>query len=148
MRCSSAARCCSPTPRWKSCWRSSRATASRAECRQSGIAFRCARASAPKQVIAGFFWLEVDSAEAGLALCARTRPDLLLVDGLLPQMDGFQMTRALRTIPEYRDTPILILSGLEEPEWPARAMAAGATGFILKSNNWDALVDRIRRHLT
>lgn len=85
---------------------------------------------------------------AGLALCARTRPDLLLVDGLLPQMDGFQMTRALRAIPEYRDTPILILSGLEEPEWPARAMAAGATGFILKSNNWDALVDRIRRHLT
>lgn len=58
------------------------------------------------------------------------------------------MTRALRAIPEYRDTPILILSGLEEPEWPARAMAAGATGFILKSNNWDALIDRIRRHLT
>ena len=96
---------------------------------------------------AGYRVLEVDSAEAGLALCARTRPDLLLVDGLLPRMDGFQMTRALRAVPEYRDTPILVLSGLEEPEWPARAMDAGATGFILKSNNWDALVERIRQEL-
>jgi len=75
------------------------------------------------------------------------RPDLLLVDGLLPKMDGFQMTRALRAIPEYRDTPILILSGLEEPEWPARAIEAGATGFILKSNNWDELVAHIGQYL-
>lgn len=96
---------------------------------------------------AGYRVLEADSAETGLELCARTRPDLLLVDGLLPQMDGFQMTRALRAIPEYRDTPILILSGLEEPEWPARALAAGATGFILKSNDWQGLVARIRQYL-
>ncbi|MCZ7653652.1 MAG: hypothetical protein M5R42_04215 [Rhodocyclaceae bacterium] len=48
---------------------------------------------------------------------------------------------------EYRDTPILVLSGLEEPEWPARAIEAGATGFILKSNNWNELVERIGRYL-
>lgn len=96
---------------------------------------------------AGYRVLEVESAESGLELCSRTRPDLLLIDGLLPLMDGFQMTRALRAIPEYRDTPILVLSGLEEPEWPARALEAGATGFILKSNNWDELVERIRQHL-
>jgi DNA-binding response OmpR family regulator len=96
---------------------------------------------------AGYRVLEVDSAEAGLELCSRTRPDLLLIDGLLPKMNGFQMTRALRAIPEYRDTPMLILSGLEEPEWPARALEAGATGFILKSNNWDGLVARIDQEL-
>jgi CheY-like chemotaxis protein len=96
---------------------------------------------------AGYRVLEADSAESGLELCSRTRPDLLLIDGLLPRMDGFQMTRALRAIPEYRDTPILVLSGLEEPEWPARAIEAGATGFILKSNDWDELVERIRQHL-
>ncbi|MBI4990019.1 MAG: response regulator [Rhodocyclales bacterium] len=96
---------------------------------------------------AGYRVLEADSAESGLELCSRTRPDLLLIDGLLPFMDGFQMTRALRAIPEYRDTPLLILSGLEEPEWPARALDAGATGFILKSNDWDGLVARIRQYL-
>jgi two-component system chemotaxis response regulator CheY len=96
---------------------------------------------------AGYRVLEADSAEAGLELCSRTRPDLLLIDGLLPKMNGFQMTRALRAIPEYRDTPMLILSGLEEPEWPARALEAGATGFILKSNNWDGLVARIDQEL-
>ncbi|MBZ0131887.1 MAG: response regulator [Rhodocyclaceae bacterium] len=96
---------------------------------------------------AGHRVLEADSAESGLELCSRTRPDLLLIDGMLPFMDGFQMTRALRAIPEYRDTPILVLSGLEEPEWPARAIEAGATGFILKSNNWNELVERIGRYL-
>lgn len=96
---------------------------------------------------AGYRVLEADCAEAGLELCARTRPDLMLIDGLLPRMDGFQMTRALRAIPEFAVTPILILSGLEEPEWPGRAIEAGATGFVLKSNNWDDLVDRIRQHL-
>ncbi len=95
---------------------------------------------------AGYRVLEAASAEGGLELCSRIRPDLLLIDGLLPQMDGFQMTCALRAIPEYRDTPILVLSGLEEPEWPARALAAGATGFILKSNDWDGLVGRIAQY--
>jgi putative two-component system response regulator len=96
---------------------------------------------------AGYRVLEANSAESGLELCNRTRPDLLLIDGLLPRMNGFQMCRALRAIPEYRDSPILVLSGLEEPEWPARAIEAGATGFILKSNNWDELVERIRQEL-
>lgn len=96
---------------------------------------------------AGYRVLEADSAESGLELCSRTRPDLLLIDGMLPLMDGFQMTRALRAIPEFRDTPLLVLSGLEEPEWPARAIEAGATGFILKSNNWNELVERVGRYL-
>lgn len=96
---------------------------------------------------AGYRVMEAATAEDGLELCGRTRPDLMLIDGLLPFMDGFQITRALRAIPEYRDTPILILSGLEEPEWPARALEAGATGFILKSNDWDGLVARIRQEL-
>ncbi len=96
---------------------------------------------------AGYRVLEADSAESGLELCSRIRPDLLLIDGMLPLMDGFQMTRALRAIPEFRDTPILVLSGLEEPEWPARAIEAGATGFILKSNNWNELVERVGRYL-
>jgi CheY-like chemotaxis protein len=96
---------------------------------------------------AGYRVMEADSAETGLELCGRTRPDLLLVDGLLPRMNGFQMCRALRAIPEYRDTPIFLLSGLEEPEWPARALEASATGFILKSDDWDALVAIVRQHL-
>ncbi len=91
--------------------------------------------------------MEADSAENGLALCGRTRPDVLLVDGMLPGMNGFQLCSALRAIPEYRDTPIFVLSGLEEPEWPARALAAGATGFILKSDDWDALIALVGRHL-
>lgn len=96
---------------------------------------------------AGYRVIEAESAEAGLEICRRTRPDLCLIDGLLPGMDGFQMCRSLRAVPEYRDTPILILSGLEEPEWPARALATGATDFILKSNDWNGLVAKVRQHL-
>jgi len=98
---------------------------------------------------AGYRVMEADSAETGLELCGRTRPrpDLLLVDGLMPSMNGFQLCRALRAIPEYRDTPIFLLSGLDEPETPARALEAGATGFILKSDDWDGLVTVVKQYL-
>ena len=96
---------------------------------------------------AGYRVIEADSAQTGLELCGRTRPDLLLVDGLMPSMNGFQMCRALRAIPEYRDTPIFLLSGLDEPEWPARALEAGATGFMLKSDDWDGLVTIVKQYL-
>ena len=98
---------------------------------------------------AGYRVLEADCAETGLELCGRTRPrpDLLLVDGLMPSMNGFQLCRALRAIPEYRDTPIFLLSGLDEPETPARALEAGATGFILKSDDWDGLVTVVKQYL-
>ena len=98
---------------------------------------------------AGYRVMEADSAETGLELCGRTRPrpDLLRVDGLMPSMNGFQLCRALRAIPEYRDTPIFLLSGLDEPETPARALEAGATGFILKSDDWDGLVTVVKQYL-
>ena len=92
---------------------------------------------------AGYRVEGAENAESGLDLCRRTRFDLCIIDGLLPYMDGFQMVRSLRAVPEYADVPLIILSGLEEPEWPARALAAGATDFILKSNNWNSLVAKI-----
>lgn len=96
---------------------------------------------------AGYRVMEADSAESGLDLCSRTRLDLLLIDALLPKMDGFQMCSALRAIPEFRDTPIFMLSGLEEPEAEADALKAGATGFIVKARDWNKVVAIIRQHL-
>jgi CheY-like chemotaxis protein len=94
---------------------------------------------------AGIAVVEADTAESGLELCGRIRFDLCLIDGLLPRMDGFQMVRSLRAVPEYREVPLVILSGLEEPQWPAQALNAGATDFILKSNDWNDLVDRVMK---
>ena len=94
---------------------------------------------------AGFRVFEADSAESGLKLCSRQRFDLCLIDGMLPRMDGFQMVRNLRAVPEYRDVPLVILSGLDGAEWPSHAMDAGATDFILKSNDWNGLVERARK---
>jgi CheY-like chemotaxis protein len=88
---------------------------------------------------------ESDTAESGLELCSRQRFDLCLIDGMLPRMDGFQMVSSLRAMPEYRDVPLVILSGLEGAEWPARAMAAGATEFIVKSDDWNGLVERVQK---
>ncbi len=94
---------------------------------------------------AGIRVVEADTAESGLELCGRQRFDLCLIDGMLPRMDGFQMVRGLRAVPEYRDVPLVILSGLDGAEWPARALNAGATDFILKSNDWTGLVERVQR---
>lgn len=93
---------------------------------------------------AGIRVVEADTAESGLELCRRQRFDLCLIDGMLPRMDGFQMVRSLRAVPEYRDVPLVILSGLDGAEWPSRAKDAGATDFIIKSNDWTGLVEKVQ----
>lgn len=94
---------------------------------------------------AGIDVVEADSAESGLELCRARRFDLCLIDGMLPRMDGFQMVSALRNLAEYREVPLVILSGLDGPEWPARAIAAGATRFLHKSSDWEDLVKTVQQ---
>lgn len=94
---------------------------------------------------AGIDVVEADSAESGLELCRAQRFDLCLIDGMLPRMDGFQMVSALRNVAGYRGLPLVILSGLDGPEWPARAIAAGATRFLHKSSDWDELVKTVQQ---
>ena len=74
----------------------------------------------------------------------RLRPDLVLCDIVMPQLDGYSVCTEIRNLPNGRHTPIVMLAGVEDMESIEKAYAAGATEFIVKPVNWLLLPRRIR----
>ncbi|KLI99606.1 response regulator [Luteimonas sp. FCS-9] len=95
----------------------------------------------------GHVVLAAANAEDGLELCRRERPDLVLMDVVLPGMSGFQATRALARDPQTAGIPVVIVStkGMETDRmWGLRQ---GAKGYIVKPPTEDALIAQIRQVL-
>lgn len=90
---------------------------------------------------------ECDSGQAALAFCRNRRPDVVLLDGLMPGMDGIATCIALRADFQPADLPILMYSGLSDPGWRARALQAGANGFVDKSVGMNELAANLRAGL-
>ncbi|HXC67477.1 MAG TPA: EAL domain-containing protein, partial [Nitrospiraceae bacterium] len=91
--------------------------------------------------------LEVCEAESGaqaLELFAASRPDLVVLDVMMPGLDGFAICTKLRGCIGGSRVPILITTGLDDPESIARAYEQGATDFITKPINPVILTNRVR----
>lgn len=76
--------------------------------------------------------LEATDGEAAIALLGSERPDLLLVDQMMPGRTGLEVVRAARAHPVHRDFPIVFLTGRAGESDRAEALAAGATAFLAK----------------
>jgi diguanylate cyclase (GGDEF)-like protein/PAS domain S-box-containing protein len=89
----------------------------------------------------------VEEANSGIAALERLRgiqPDLILMDVMMPKMDGIATCQAIREQPAYQDIPILVLTGMDGIDYIRRAFDAGATDFINKTNNLGIVSQRIR----
>ncbi len=89
----------------------------------------------------------VEEAENGREACnvfQHNPPDVVLLDVMMPEMDGFQTCATLRQLPGGEHTPILIMTGLDDFESITKAYDAGATDFIVKPLNAMLLTHRIR----
>lgn len=86
----------------------------------------------------------VNGAEA-IQLARSNPPDLILMDIMMPEVDGFEATRQLRDCPETRDVPIITLTAMEGAR--TRAMEAGADDFLAKPINSGQLLDKVRSWL-
>ncbi len=84
---------------------------------------------------------------AALAALRRARPDLILMDINLPDMDGVTLTRNLKAVPHLADIPVLMLTGDARRETLASSMSAGAAGFIVKPFTRESLVAKLSRSL-
>ncbi|CAD6001046.1 response regulator transcription factor [Agreia sp. COWG] len=84
-----------------------------------------------------------DGREA-IDLVRATRPDVVLMDIRMPVMDGLQATEAICGDAELASTKIIILTTFEEDEYVLRALRAGASGFLGKGTEADALMAAIR----
>ena len=87
------------------------------------------------------------SAEDGIASCKRDKPDLVLMDVVLPGMNGFQATRALSRDAETSHIPVLIVSTKNMETDKAWGMRQGARDYIVKPPNEDELIGRINEVL-
>lgn len=86
---------------------------------------------------------EADDGKAGVELCRRERPDVVLMDIRMPEMDGIEATRHVVDDPRL-DTRVLVLTTFELDEYVYGAVRAGASGFMLKDAPPDDLVRAIR----
>lgn len=92
----------------------------------------------------GFQVLTASSGEEALSLCQRNRPELLLLDAMMPEMDGFQVCSELRSLPQFADLPIIIITARHDNESVDRAFNVGAEEYITKPIHWAVLEHRIR----
>jgi diguanylate cyclase (GGDEF)-like protein len=92
----------------------------------------------------GFAITEATSGERAIELLADWVPDVVVLDALMPGLDGFQTCRELRTLAGFESLPVLMLTGLDDDASITRAYEAGATDFFVKSTQWSLLAGRLR----
>ncbi len=86
--------------------------------------------------------------ESGLRSAKEERPDLILLDLILPRMDGFKVLKGLKTNEETKNIPVIILTNLEETEDIQKALELGATTYLVKSSyTLEEVVKKIEKAL-
>jgi diguanylate cyclase (GGDEF)-like protein/PAS domain S-box-containing protein len=89
--------------------------------------------------------IEADGGAQALALFERERPDVVVLDALMPDIDGFATCEQLRRLAGGLHVPVLMLTGLDDESSIARAYEAGATDFFVKTTSqWTLLSERLR----
>ncbi len=71
--------------------------------------------------------------ESGLRLAKSQKPDLVLLDIVLPRLQGLEVLKAIKDDPETKDIPVIILTNLESSQEIEKALAFGATTYLLKT---------------
>jgi two-component system cell cycle response regulator DivK len=80
----------------------------------------------------GISVVEAEDGETAIALAESLHPNLILMDGSLPLLDGFEATRRLRKLASTSDVPIVFISGHAHPASEAKAFDAGCTDYLIK----------------
>ncbi len=92
----------------------------------------------------GFEVLQAGNGEEALSLFDRSLPDIVILDVMMPVMDGFSACGEIRKHPRGALVPVLMVTGLDDVESIRRAYEAGATDFATKPINWLVLGHRVR----
>ena len=95
-----------------------------------------------------FHVISANSGQQALDIMAHERPDCILMDILMPNMNGFETTRAVRANPKTRDIPIIMLSALNSDSDIKEGMEAGANEFVTKPFVQDRLISSIQNQIS
>jgi DNA-binding response OmpR family regulator len=89
---------------------------------------------ATKLELDGFAVLSARDGDEGLRLAAKEKPDLILLDVLMPKLDGFEVLKRLKEDPASKDIPVIMLTNLGQKEDVEKGMAEGAVDYLIKAH--------------
>ena len=95
----------------------------------------------------GYACATADSGSAALEHVKQETPSLVLLDVVMPQVDGFATCRRLKKDPQTAGVPVVILTGKDQPSDEFWARRQGADGFMNKPFDGEALLSTIHQHL-
>ena len=96
----------------------------------------------------GFDVSHVANGEEALSAAVKYRPDLILLDAMMPKISGFDVLDILRNTPETANVRIIMLTALSQPKDKERAESLGVDDYLVKSQVVIAdVIERIRHHL-
>ena len=95
----------------------------------------------------GYEVAEAENGEQCLSEYTHFQPDLILLDAVMPDIDGFTCCQKIRSFPQGDRIPILMITVLNDRESVEQAFKAGATDYITKPIHWSVLSERVRRLL-
>ncbi|MCP4418222.1 MAG: response regulator/pilus assembly protein [Chloroflexi bacterium] len=92
----------------------------------------------------GYNVLSARSGFRGLTLAESENPDMVMVDGMMPEMDGWEVIRRLRKMPHMADVPIIMFTAVDEAEQKLAGFDAGADDYLTKPTEPAELIERVK----
>lgn len=95
----------------------------------------------------GYQVLAATNGQNALEAAAQAQPDLILLDILMPDIDGYEVCRRLKADPETEDIPVIFVSGQDADGGTARGFEVGGVDYIMKPVQLEELLSRVKTHL-
>jgi len=96
----------------------------------------------------GYEMISALDGETGLRLAKEKKPDIILLDLILPKMHGFEVLKNLKSDTETESIPVIVLTNLEQPEEIEKAIELDATTYLVKSSySLQEIVEKIKKAL-
>jgi DNA-binding NarL/FixJ family response regulator len=95
----------------------------------------------------GFSVLVANNGPSALKICNEAKPDVVLLDAVMPDMDGFEVCKALKAEPETRGIPVIFMTGLTEPEHVVAGFNAGGIDYVTKPLIPVEVIARLNTHM-
>lgn len=96
----------------------------------------------------GFEVITAEDGEAGLAMAKSKKPDMILLDILLPKMDGFMVLKELKADKEVKDIPVILLTNLGQKDDVNKGLEMGAVDYLIKAHfKPSETVEKVRKVL-
>ena len=92
--------------------------------------------------------LIAEDGESALRILKNSIPDLILLDILMPDMDGYELCKKIKKMPKIKNVPVIFMSALSETVDKVKAFEAGGVDYITKPFQYDELKERVKTHLS